>query len=169
MTPFQKLIIEQLPHLRRYARALTISKENADDLVQDTLERAMSRYHLWKSEKGIRPWLLTIMHNLHANSVIKQSRRPKQTALNEDDRLLVANSSAASLLHFRELKQALDELPDEQRAVLLLVSLEGLSYKQVAQVLAIPVGTVMSRLSRAREQLRKRLFREKSSVVRQIQ
>jgi RNA polymerase sigma-70 factor (ECF subfamily) len=150
----QRLIIDQIPALRRYARALTGERHAADELVQDSLERAWSRFHLWRPGTDVRAWLFTIMHNLYANAVRKAKRAPAYTALVEADSVSAIQPNAEAGIEVSNLIQALATLPDSQREILLLVSLEGLTYEQVSQVLGIPIGTVMSRLSRGREQLR---------------
>lgn len=150
----QRLIIDQIPALRRYARALTGERHAADELVQDSLERAWSRFHLWRPGTDVRAWLFTIMHNLYANAVRKAKRAPAYAPLAEVDRVSSIQSDVETGIEVSNLIQALASLPDGQREVLLLVGLEGLTYEQVSQVLGIPIGTVMSRLSRAREHLR---------------
>ncbi|KKO61382.1 ECF RNA polymerase sigma factor SigE [Janthinobacterium sp. KBS0711] len=141
-----------LPGLRRYARALA-GALHADDLVQDTVERAWRKLDQRSGE--IRPWLFSIMHNLH----VDQLRRPG-LALQEldDDALLPAPEHApGQAIAIGEMDAALARLPLGQREVILLVALEQMPYEQVAATLAIPVGTVMSRLSRGRERLRELL------------
>jgi RNA polymerase sigma-70 factor (ECF subfamily) len=155
-----RLIIAEIPRLRRYARALTRDREAADDLVQDCLERAWSRFHLWRRRDNLRAWLFTIMHNLHANHVRRAKSRPATTSLDLVEgsaRLPALRPAQEDGLETRGIAAALDQLPEEQRQVLLLVALEQLSYEEAAQVLDIPIGTVMSRLSRARERLRRLL------------
>lgn len=150
----QRLIIDQIPALRRYARALTGERHAADELVQDSLERAWSRFYLWRPGTDVRAWLFTIMHNLYANAVRRAKRAPAYTSLAEVEHLSPMQSNAEASVEVSDLTQALASLPDNHREVLLLVSLEGLTYERVSQVLGIPIGTVMSRLSRAREHLR---------------
>jgi RNA polymerase sigma-70 factor, ECF subfamily len=146
-----------LPRLRRYARALAGQRDDADDLVQDTLERAWSRLHLWRGVADMRAWLFGIMHNLHVDG----ARRPRigTVPLDDDDE----HGQAAELqvppaqherLALLDLQSALDALPIEQKEVLLLVGLEDMSYADAARTLGVPIGTVMSRLSRGRERLR---------------
>jgi RNA polymerase sigma-70 factor, ECF subfamily len=142
-----------IPRLRRYARALTGDRALADDLVQDTLERAWGRLHMWRRGSDLRAWLFSIMHNLYVNQAI--SRHDKATMTLEDTGLdLPVPATQEERLVIRELVAALGRLPDEQREVMLLVGLEQMSYQEVAEVLGIPIGTVMSRLSRGRERLR---------------
>ncbi len=147
------LIAQHIPRLRRYARALTGDRSAADDLVQDTLERALSRMHLWRRGSDLRAWLFTIMHNIFVNQVRSRARHQHEA--------LEANADAEALrgrdpdwLELRDLASALARVPDEQRAVLLLVGLEQFTYDEAARILEIPIGTVMSRLSRGRERLR---------------
>lgn len=149
-----RLIEEQLPRLRRYARALTGNRAQSDDLVQDTLERAWTRLHLWRAGSDMRAWLFTIMHNVFVNGV--RARRLETIPLEDE-----ASASEAAVrgapedgLLMRDLQLALAQLPVDQREALLLVGLEGLRYEEIAEVLGVPIGTVMSRLSRARERLR---------------
>ena len=148
-------LIAQIPGLRRYARALTGNAWAADDLVQDTLERACSKWRLWTAGSDLRAWLFTLMHNLFLNQ-LRSSARQLQAgpALDVDE---LANTLAAPDLgqdQAMDLQRCLLRLPEDQRAVLLLVSLEDMSYEQVARVVGVPLGTVMSRLSRARSRLR---------------
>jgi RNA polymerase sigma-70 factor (ECF subfamily) len=144
-------IAELIPRLRRYARALVGERAAADDLVQDTLERALNKFHLWKAGTDLRAWLFTIMHNVHVNQV--RGRR-ELSALEGEALELPVRATQDVGLEARDLERALARLPVEQREVLLLVVLEELSYEETAAALAIPIGTVMSRLSRAREKLR---------------
>jgi RNA polymerase sigma-70 factor, ECF subfamily len=146
--------VEQLiPRLRRYARALTGERAAADDLVQDTLERAWNKFHLWRRGSDLRAWLFTIMHNVYVNQVRSRKGSPI-VAVGDDDIDAPVRASQADMLEIRDLETALQRLPAEQREVLLLVALERLSYDEAARALGIPIGTVMSRLSRARERLR---------------
>lgn len=150
-------ITAEIPRLRRYARALTADAERADDLVQDCLERAWARQHQYDGRSELRPWLFAILHNLHANAARSYHRRP---VFVDVDGLVEAGPVAPAHdgeLALQELARAMERLSDEQRAVLLLVGVEELTYPQAAEVLRVPVGTVMSRLSRARERLRQLL------------
>ena len=146
-----KRLVDLIPRLRRYARALVGDRSTADDLVQDTLERAWAKLHLYRRGTDLRAWLFTVMHNVHVNRV----RATRLTDTLEDEMPELAQRPAqGDALLVRDLDRAITRLPDEQRAVLLLVTLEEMSYEQVARTLGIPIGTVMSRLSRAREKLR---------------
>ena len=144
-------IVELIPRLRRYARALAGDHARADDLVQDTLERAWNKFHLWRPGSDLRAWLFTVMHNVHVNQV--RGSRDHATLDDECAEMAVAAVQGAGL-EIRDLERALALLAPEQREVLLLVALEDLSYAEVAGALGIPIGTVMSRLSRARQKLR---------------
>ncbi len=145
-------IAPHIPRLRRYARALAGDQHAADDLVQDTLERAINKHHLWRPGSNLRAWLFAIMHNVFVNQVRARAARP-ESALDEDD-LPPVPSAHGARLEIRDLESALALLPSEQREIVLLVGLEQLSYAEVARALDIPIGTVMSRLFRGRERLR---------------
>lgn len=141
-----------IPGLRRYARALVGERNGADDLVQDTVERGWSRIGEWRRDGDMRAWLFGIMHNLHVDQL--RARRLHTTALDDDAPYPAPAANPAARLEVRDLQTALDLLPAEQREILLLVALEGMTYEQVAQALGLPAGTVMSRLSRGRASLR---------------
>lgn len=144
-------ILEHLPGLRRYARLLAGDAWAADDLVQDTLERACRKWLLWRPDGDLRAWLFTLMHNLYLNQR-RSAARGQWLDIDSMSETLAApeDSSDAAL----DLERCLQRLPAEQRAVLLLVSVEDMSYADTARVLQLPLGTVMSRLSRARSRLR---------------
>ena len=144
-------IVAEIPRLRRYARALAGEAVRADDLVQDTLERALGKWSLWRPG-NLRAWLFSIMHNLFVN----QARSPRLVDYPGDDALpdLPTRATQNDALELRDFAHSLSRLPEEQREVLLLVVLEDLSYEDTAKVLDVPIGTVMSRLSRGRERLR---------------
>jgi RNA polymerase sigma-70 factor (ECF subfamily) len=154
MSRFDALIETHIPHLRRYARALTGDVTRADDLVQDTLERAWIKFHLWQPALDLRPWLFTIMHNIYVNQVRATVRRERIPASDGEADLRGTRPNQTDMLEVSEVIACLDRLPPEQREVLLLVSLENLNYTQVGKILRIPVGTVTSRLARARTRLR---------------
>jgi RNA polymerase sigma factor (sigma-70 family) len=148
------LVEPLIPALRRYARSLLRDATAADDLVQDCLERTVSRWHERRSGGDAKSWVFTILHNLAINHIRQRARRGPHLVLDDagEAALAVPPAQEDGLRH-RELMRALDDLPDDQRSVLLLISVEDLSYAETARVLGIPVGTVMSRLSRAREKL----------------
>ncbi|HTH95277.1 MAG TPA: RNA polymerase sigma factor [Rhodocyclaceae bacterium] len=151
-----------LPSLRRYARALLGSVAAADDLVQDTLEKAWTRLSSWHGEGDIRAWLFSIMHNLHVDQV----RKPRLVVISMEDEMsdIPDRARQGDTLALRDLDRALRKLPDEYREVLLLVALEEMSYAEAAEALGCPPGTVMSRLSRARAQLRVLLEAEHAAL-----
>jgi len=144
-------LIELIPRLRRYARALVGDRAASDDLVQDTLERAWAKLHLYRRGTDLRAWLFTVMHNVHVNRM--RATRPTDP-LEDDMPELAQRATQGDALLVRDLDRAISALPVAQREVLLLVALEDLSYEETARVLGIPIGTVMSRLARAREKLR---------------
>jgi RNA polymerase sigma-70 factor (ECF subfamily) len=146
-------IVAQIPHLRRYARALIGDRALAEDLVQDSLERAWSRFHLWRKGSNLRTWLFSIMHNLHANLARNASRRPLAAPI-DDDFTLPVRPTQEDQMEVAAIEAALARLPEEQRQVILLVGLEDMTYQEAATVLDIPLGTVMSRLHRGRERMR---------------
>ncbi len=161
----RQVIIEQIPGLRRYARSLTGDAWAADDLVQDTLERACEQWHRWHIGSDLRAWLFTLMHNLFANHARSRSRRDGSAVhIDAEDAAEELHGPGGTIDLMLDLQRCLLRLPPEQRAVLLLVSVEELSYEEVARVLAIPIGTVMSRLSRARSRLRELLDAPPGSI-----
>ena len=155
MSEFNSLVEREIPRLRRYARALTRSADRADDLVQETLLRAISKSHLWQTGTDVRAWLFTIMHNHYVNMVRRAIRDETTVDIEQISSSLVAVTDPTSSRQLREVEQALGRLPGEQREVILLVGLEGMSYQTAAEVLSVPVGTVRSRLSRGRDALRR--------------
>ena len=161
-------LVDLIPRLRRYARVLAGARGEADDLVQDTLERAWAKLHLYQSGTDLRAWLFTVMHNVHVNRVrairgddAHNRRNPVQ--LEDDMPELAQRTPEVDSLVVRDLERAIAQLPLGQREVLMLVVLEDLTYEEVAHALGIPIGTVMSRLSRAREKLRAMLNGQSAS------
>jgi RNA polymerase sigma-70 factor, ECF subfamily len=150
------LIEAQIPGLRRFASALLRGdRERADDLVQDTLERALSRWHLRRADGNLRAWLYTILYHRFLTEQHQLRRRGLHGALTEETELPGIEGGQDSALQHRDLLRAFSSLPEEQRSVLLLIGVEDLSYQEAARVLSVPIGTVMSRLSRGRERLRR--------------
>jgi RNA polymerase sigma-70 factor (ECF subfamily) len=140
----------------------------ADDLVQDSLERALSRLDRWKRGSDLRAWLFTIMHNVYVNQVRRSINGPQFVELPEQEPPGSASSSAETAINLDSLQRALDWLSPDLRETLILVTVEGLRYKEVAEILSIPEGTVMSRLSRARQQLRSILAEGQSPSIRRV-
>jgi RNA polymerase sigma factor (sigma-70 family) len=151
--PAASSLVGHIPDLRRYARALTGDAWSADDLVQDTLERACQRWRFWKAGSDLRAWLFTLMHNLFIDGARRAVRQQGQRVDVEDvaDELVAPPAATDQAL---DLQRCLMRLPPEQREVLLLVTLQDLGYDEVARITGVPMGTVMSRLSRARSRLR---------------
>lgn len=141
-------IIPHLPGLRRYARLLTGDPHRADDLVQDTLLRACAKWTLWQPDSDLRAWLFTVMHNVFINQV--RAAAPETVSIDDVD----PPAREADVGLGLDLERALGALPADQREVLLMAAVEDLSYQEIARIIDIPAGTVMSRLSRARRRLR---------------
>ncbi len=161
LSELREQIEAAIPALRRYARALTRDAETADDLVQDTLVRALRSEHLFLGG-DTRAWLYTILTNLNRNRLRTLSRRPILSPIKDTDAITGVTESGG-----RDISRALAELAEDQRSALLLVVLEGLTYREVAQVQGVPIGTVMSRLARARAQIKTYLDGERP-VLRRI-
>lgn len=136
---------------------LRYDEDRSDDLVQECLVRAMSRWHLWRQPGNLRAWLFTILHNIYVNDVQKAAARPNVIELQDYLPGISVPPEQGDGLALREVARSVQRLPDEQKQVLLLIGLEGFSYEEAAQIAGVPVGTVMSRLSRARSKLRKML------------
>jgi len=152
------LLEAHIPGLRCFARALLRGdRERADDLVQDTLERALSSWQLCRIEGDLRGWLYTILYNCFLSDRERRKRRSACDALTEvvEDELPGVEGGQHSALEYRDFLRAFATLPAGQRSVLLLIAVEDLSYEEAARVLDVPIGTVMSRLSRGRERLRR--------------
>src|ERR1700739_282181 len=156
MADMVHLIEPVLPSLRRYPRTFVSDASPADDLVQDTLERAISRWHQRRSDADARTWLFTILHNLAVNHLRRTARRGREIPLDDAGESDVAvPSTQEDALRHGDILAAVGRLPDDQRGVLVLVSIEDVSYAEAARILDIPIGTVMSRLARARARLLK--------------
>ena len=154
MADMAHLIEPVIPALRRYARTFGRDAGDADDLVQDTLERAISCWHQRRCDGNPRPWLFSILHNLAVNHLRRTARRGREISLDDaGESDVAAPSTQEDALRRDDILGAVGRLPDDQRSVLLLVSVEDASYAEAAQILGIPIGTVMSRLARARARL----------------
>ncbi len=158
-----------IPALRRYAWSLMRNRDDADDLVHDCLVRALDKLHTRRDDADVRAWLFTILHNLFVSHHRRQKTRAGTVPLDED------HESAATIpatqedrLLWRDMLRGLERLPEEQRSVVLLVSVEDLSYAETAAVLGIPIGTVMSRLARGREKLREYTGTEARPTLRRV-
>ena len=147
-----------IPALRRYARSLVRDREMADDLVQDCLERVVTRWGQRRSEEGTRSWMFAIAHNLAVNRLKQQTQRGIHIGIEDvDEAMLVQPAGQESRIRQNELQRALQSLSDSHRDMVMLVCVDGLSYAEAALELDVPIGTVMSRLSRAREKLQRAL------------
>jgi len=158
MKHLQHQLVSEIPALRRYARSLLKDVVSADDLVQDCLEKAWKNIDRYSLGTNIRAWLFTIMHNIFMNKIRKTKSMPE---ILDVDNFAEFNSDVASPsapIEFKDLVTCMSNLPLYQREILSLIAVEGLSYKEVSNVLSIPIGTVMSRLHRAREELRKMML-----------
>lgn len=157
----QPALSDHITALRRYARALLGNRAEADDLVQECLARALSRVHLWRPGTDLRAWLFTFLHNLHVNAL--RSRQAHAAA----EGLVYRSAQFGRTfppdqdlrLELRDLERALRQIPEEQRQVVLLIGMEGMSYEEAAAVVGVPIGTIMSRVARGREALRRHMAR----------
>jgi RNA polymerase sigma factor (sigma-70 family) len=164
LSRFETLLVEEIPALRRYARALCGDLVAADDLVQESLLRAVGRQRLWISHKGMRPWLFTILHNIFVNTLRQEKRSPMIVNSEQVQDSLVSSEDPGELCTISDFEKALQGLSADHREVLLLVAVEQMSYRKVSKITAVPIGTVMSRLSRARSLLRDALEGEIKEV-----
>jgi RNA polymerase sigma factor (sigma-70 family) len=168
MADMAQLIEPLITALRRYARSLLHDRAAADDLVQDTLERSISRWHQRRADGDARTWMFTILHNLAINRLRQTARRGRHVTIEDADESAVAlarPSTQEDGLRQTDIMAAVRRLPEDQRSVLLLVSVEDLSYADAARVLDVPIGTVMSRLARARAKLQRMMEEEVASSV----
>lgn len=168
MDEIASLLEPQIPGLRRYAWALLRDDEAADDLVQDTLERAIRHWGQRRRDGDLKAWLFTIQRNLFLNALRQKKSRGVQVGVEALEDAPSPTESPESQAGLRDILSGLDALPEEQRSVLLLVGVEDLSYQQAAQVLDVPLGTVMSRLSRARGRLRELMENGRGAVLRRV-
>ena len=153
-------LIAALPRLRRYARVLTGDTNRADDLVQDTLARAWEKRQLWQAGSDLRAWLFTIMHNVHVNQFATRRRELAESSLDAEDGpaagwQIPVRATQSDRVELAEVLVQIGLLPTDQREVLMLAAVEELRYEDIARVQGVPIGTVMSRLNRAREKLRR--------------
>lgn len=154
--------------LRRYANALEGNREEADDLVQECLARAIARTKAWSEIRNVRAYLFTILHNLHIDRVSRGRNRGSAVPLESVEHKLMTKPSQEDGLRIRDLERALRVLPDDYRKAVLLVGLEGMSYQEAATTLGVPIGTIMSRLSRGRETLRQLMATDAHAKLRMV-
>jgi RNA polymerase sigma-70 factor, ECF subfamily len=166
---FRQQLTAELPYLRRFARALCGDAALADDLVQDCVERALSRSSLYDPARPLRAWLFAILRNIFISGLRKSSRLQVVKTVDElyegEDAVRAEQETNISL---KLIAQALDQLPDQQREILVLVSLEEMSYREAAEIIGVPIGTVMSRLSRARNHMQQLLEERGTPVLRRV-
>ena len=166
---FSKDLVAELPHLRRFARGLCGDASLADDLVQDCVERALKKSHLYDTTKPLRAWLYAVLRNIHVSNW--RSTAKFQNAKNLDD---LENGEGATRADQEDnfsttlITEALDKLSAQQREVLVLISLEEVSYRDAAEIIGVPIGTIMSRLSRARAHLQNILEERGTPVLRRV-
>lgn len=159
------LMAREIPRLRRYARILADSSDAADDLVQDCLERAIRKRHLWSRRGSMRSWLYRILYNVFLNQSVERGRRRIMVPLDDEAVPLASPATQEDKVICTDIAQALQRLPKEQRAAIALIAVEGLSYDEAASILDIPIGTLRSRLSRGRDHLRSVFAVRKESVT----
>ena len=168
MDAIADLVEPLVPALRRYAWALVRDREAADDLVQDCLERAVSRWHRRRQDGDLRAWLFAILHNLFIDGLRTRRRQGLRVGMEVLAAMPAPGQDQESRLAIRDILNCLAMLPADQQAVILLVGVEDLTYDQAARVLGVPIGTVMSRLSRGRERLRALLDAAPSPALRRV-
>ncbi len=151
---FNWLITREIPRLRRYARALVSDVDAGDDLVQDCLERALKKRHLRPWQGGLRAWLMRMLYNIYLNGESRRRRERKSISVDDTERPLEGHERPELHMECQDMAAALERLPADQRAAIVLIALEGLPYDEAAWVLGVPIGTLRSRLSRGRETLR---------------
>jgi RNA polymerase sigma-70 factor (ECF subfamily) len=168
MADIQQMIEALIPRMRRYARALVRDVEGADDLVQESLVRALAKRHLWEEGTNLPAWLFTIVHNQHINQIRRSIHTGTMLDIDTVSPVLSEPANQDKRLELRDLDRALGQLAVEQRVVVLLVGLESMPYTEISALLGVPVGTVRSRLSRGRQQLRQLMGREDWSTQQRI-
>jgi RNA polymerase sigma-70 factor, ECF subfamily len=165
MSEFGRLLEQEIPYLRRYARALVRNSAGADDLVQSCLVRALAKQHLWQPGTNLRSWLFTILHNQRISELRRSVREERALASALLPPAMPFGGDPAAWARLFDVDRALAQLPEAQRAVVLLVGLEGVAYEEAATVLDVPLGTVRSRLARARDALRRLTDDEEDAAV----
>lgn len=155
--PMGDLLAREIPRLRRYARLLVRDNAYADDLVQECLVRAVSKFHTYTRGTNLRAWLFVILRNVLINDYNRGQRGPVFCEIQDSHANVAIGGGQEQHLLLEEVRDALDSLPEDHREIILLVPVEGLSYEEAAAILELPVGTVRSRLSRARAGLREAL------------
>lgn len=167
-TDTRKQIVDEIPRLRRYARSLCMNPEDADDLVQSCLERALGRISYFRTGTNLRAWLMTIMHNLHVNNLKSSAGKAATIGLNQERGQAADTPAWQHALTIRDLGAAMETLSPEHRAAILLVGMEQYSYREAARIAGISIGTLMSRLHRARQKLAQLMFEENPTGIRRV-
>jgi len=168
-TVFQKNLIAEIPHLRRFARALSGDAALADDLVQDCVERALMKQHLYDASRPLRAWLYAVLRNIHISYWRRSAKLGAMKPLDDmEDFEGAVEPAQEQNLSVALISDALDHLPPQQREVLVMISLEELSYKDAAEIIGVPIGTIMSRLSRARSTMQNLLEKRGTTVLRVV-
>jgi RNA polymerase sigma factor (sigma-70 family) len=166
---FRSRLTAEIPYLRRFARGLAGDAALADDLVQDCLERALAKEHLYDPSRQLRAWLYAVLRNLYVSGLRRKGRAGVVKTVDdlapEEEAVAGEQESHAAV---RSIAEALDRLPHLHREVILLIALEDMSYREVAEIIGVPVGTVMSRLSRARMALRAMLDLSERPTLRRV-
>jgi RNA polymerase sigma-70 factor, ECF subfamily len=165
MSHIGPLLKPQIPRLRRYARILAKDASRADDLLQSCLVRALAKEHLWQPGTDLRAWLFTILHNQHVNEVRRRVREGVVVSIEEVRSNFAAPPRVEASLELCDAEQAIASLPRDQRQVILLAGRDGMPYEEVAEALGVPIGTVRSRLSRARARLRELMSVEETAMT----
>ena len=169
MNDLQKQLLSELPYLRRFARSLCGDAALADDLVQDCAERALKKSHLYDPTRPLRAWLFAILRNIYISGLRKNARHTIAKTVDDlemgEDAVPPDQETGMSLALITD---ALDSLPTQQREIVVLISLEEMSYREAAEIVGVPIGTVMSRLSRARSQLHQILEERGAPVLRRV-
>jgi RNA polymerase sigma-70 factor, ECF subfamily len=163
---FREQLVALLPRLRRFARTITRNPDDADDLVQLSLERALLRWRQWQPGSRLESWMFGIIRNAWIDE-IRSRRRRDRVFVDESAGAQVGERSAELQLEAMAIRQAMARLPEEQRMAVALVLVEGLSYKDAAESLEVPIGTLTSRLARGREALMAELSKAQDGAVRQ--
>lgn len=163
-TDVKWLIAREIPHLRRYALMLAGNPDLADDLVQDCLERAIRKRHLWKRHGAIRSWLYRVLYNVFLNQSAKRNHLRKELPIDSETVMPTEPARQEEHLAYKDITDAMRMLPKEQRAAIALTAVEGLSYDEAAGILQIPIGTLRSRIARGRGQLQELYIQPESPV-----
>jgi RNA polymerase sigma-70 factor, ECF subfamily len=166
---FRNQLIAEIPHLRRFARSLCGDASLADDLVQDCIERALKKSHLYDVTKPLRAWLYAVLRNIHVSNWRSNAKHQYAKNLDElQDGEGATRAEQEDNFSTYAITEALDKLPQQHREVLVLISLEEVSYRDASEIIGVPIGTIMSRLSRARSILKDILEERGTTFLRRV-